>query len=280
MMVVRRHKRRYMRRYPGQARNARRAMLALLCLGLIGLGSGHTARAAAGECKLPADTRSATITLDQQDARAELVVTRPNSAGRKFKVEYNDELFIGKFDAAGRAVVNFALTAPSNELSIRLAELPLITCKIAVPEFGRIFRVVMRWRDPVKMDLDVVEPGRQAGGFGDINRARPNNDLKQGLGQIDLIADPADEGATGELSYVVANGAGILAAGTPTLRAEFVSRGNPPQPPYCGDSARAAVAFELYVIARGEVKRSNFSTARARCGEPLSEAARLMRLRQ
>jgi len=276
MMVVRR----YERRCPGRVCISGQAMLALLCFLLTGFGIGHGARAAPGECKLPADTRNATIVLDQQDARAELTVTRPNSTGRKFKVEYNDELFVGKFDAAGRAVVNFALTAPNNEVSIRLAELPLITCKIAVPEFSRIFRVVMRWRDPVKMDLDVVEPGRQAGGFGDINRSRPNNDLKQGLGQIDLIADPVEEGATGELSYVVGNAASMLAAGTPTLRAEFVSRGNPPQAPFCGDSPRAAVAFEIYVIARGEVKRSNFSTARARCGEPLSDAARLMRLRQ
>jgi len=253
------------------------ALLMTLCSLPFG---GNQALAAAGECKMPADTRGTTLVLDQQDGRAELTVTRLNSAGRKFKIEYNDELFVGKFEADGRAVVNFSLTAPANDLSIRLAELPLITCKIAVPEFARIFRVVMRWRDPVKMDLDVVEPGRQAGGFGDINRNRPNTDLKQGLGQIDLIADPAEEGATGEISYVVANGATILAAGMPTFRAEYVSRGNPPQPPFCGDSARAAVPFELYVISRGEVKRSNYSTARARCGEPLSDTARLMRLRQ
>jgi hypothetical protein len=242
-------------------------------------GFAQQAKAGAGECNLPADPKGTTIALSEQDGRAELTVTRPNSAGRKFKIEYSDEMFVGKFDAQGRATLTFALIAPSNEISIRLAEVSVINCKIDVPEFGKIYRVVMRWRDPVRLDLDVVEPGRQPGGFGNVNRSRPNTDLQQGAGQMDVISDPAEEGATGEISYLVANGAALLAAGTPTLRLDYVSRGNRPEPPYCGDHPRASIQFELYVISRGEVKRSNFSTARARCGEPLPDSARLMRLR-
>lgn len=256
-----------------------RSCMPLLAIAMLAVGGAHHAAAATGECNLPPDPRGTTITLTEQAARAELSVTRPNSAGRKFKIEYSDEMFIGKFDAQGRAVVTFALIAPANEISIRLAETPVITCKIDVPEFDKIFRVVMRWRDPVQLDLDVVEPGRQAGGFGHVNRNRRNADLRQGVGMMDVISDPADDGATGELSYVVPNGTALLNAGIPTLRLDYVSRGNRPEPPFCGDHARASIPFELFVISRGDVKRSNFSTARARCGEAMAENARLMRLR-
>lgn len=253
----------------------------VIALTLAALGSMFAAPAVAGpgECNLPADSRGATIVLNEQNARAELTVTRPNSAGRKFKVEYSDEMFIGKFDAQGRAVVNFSLIAANNEISVRLAETPVITCKVEVQDFAKIFRVVMRWRDPVQLDLDVVEPGRQAGGFGNINRTRTNSDQRQGTGVMDVISDPTDDGATGELSYVVANGTALLNTGVPTLRLDYVSRGSRPEPPYCGEHARASIPFELYVISHGEVKRSNFSTARARCGEVMTDAARLMRLR-
>ncbi len=264
---------------PPEARRPARLSVALLGGALLTL-SAHAAMAGAGECNLPADTRGATLSLSEQDARAELTVTRPGSAGRKFKIEYNDEMFIGRFDAQGRAVVNFSLIAAANEISIRLAEIPVITCKLAVAEFAKVYRVVLRWRDPVQLDLDVVEPGRQPGGPGNINRGRANTDLKQGLGAIDVNIEPIEDGATGEISYAVANGAALLAAGVPTLRVDYVSRGARPEPPYCGDNPRASIPFELYVISRGDVKRSNFSTARARCGEVMAETARLMRLRQ
>lgn len=259
------------------ASGARGLAISLIAAGC--LGFGHPASAGAGECRLPADMKNVTIDLDQRDARAELVVTRPNSAGRKFRVENSDEMYVGKFDPQGRAVIAFALIAPSNEISIRLAEMPLITCKIDVPEFSRLYRVVVRWRDPVQLDLDVVEPGRQPGGFGHINRGHANTDLRQGLGQLDMITDPSEDGATGELSYVVANAAALLATGIPTLRLDYASRGARPEPPFCGEHARASIPFELYVINHGEVKRSNFSTARARCGEPMADSSRLMRLR-
>lgn len=256
-----------------------RAFAVVLPMLLLGLGFAHPAMAATGECNLPPDPRGTTITLNEQDARAELVVTRPNSAGRKFKVEYNDEMFIGKFDEHGRAVLRFALIAPTNEIFLRLAEVPTINCKVTVSDFGAIFRVVMRWRDPVRLDLDVVEPGRQSGGFGHINRSRTNADKSQGIGVMDVISDPTDDGATGEISYVVPNGATLLNAGVPTFRLDYLTRGTRPEPPYCGEHPSAAIPFELYVISRGEVKRSNFSTARARCGEVMADAVRLMRLR-
>lgn len=268
-------------RWPSAERwNSRGALrAAVVFLGLNFFFLANNALAANGECNLPPDPRGAVILLTEQNGRAELTVTRPNSGGRKFKIEYSDEVFVGKFDAQGRAVLAFALLAPTNEISIRLAETPVIACKIDVPDFSKIFRVVMRWRDPVQLDLDIVEPGRQAGGFGHVNRGRANTDLRQGTGTVDVISDPSDDGATGELSYVVANGAALLGTGVPTLRLDYLSRGPRPEPPYCGDHPRASIPFELYVISRGEVKRSNFSTARARCGEPLADTARLMRLR-
>lgn len=256
--------------------------LVLSRLALVGgfcfaLSSGGIALA---QCTTPAGMGATTIRTEQRNARAMVEITRPNSAGRKAEVEYNDEVFSTKFDADGKARMAFVLGAALNEITVRLTESPVVTCKIEVPDFNKIYRVTLMWRDTVKLDLDVVEPGRRPGGFGHVNRSRANNDLSQGLGQIDIVTDAVDEGATSQVSYVLADATNMPAGSVLGLKLDYITRGGNPAPPYCGDHPKASIPFEVITLDRGQTKRSIFSVGRARCGEPLGDNVRLMRIRQ
>jgi hypothetical protein len=242
---------------------------------LASLGGGAHA-----QCTTPPGATGTVVRVEQRQARATVEVTRPNSAGRKAEIEYNDEVFTTRFDPQGKARISFVLTAPDNEIAVRLTESATITCKVDVPDFQKLYRITLQWRDMVKLDLDVVEPGRRPGGFGHVNRSRPNADLTQGLGQLDVVTDAVDDGATAQVSYVVADAAAIPAGSVMGLRLDYLNRGAKPEPPYCGDHPKATVAFEVITIDRGQVRRGSFGVGRARCGETLADNARLMRIRQ
>lgn len=254
-----------------------RAALALALGAILAFAGGGVAFA---QCTAPPGMGNTTIRTEQRQARAVVEVTRPNSAGRKAEIEYNDEIFSAKFDAEGKARIAFVLNAAQNDITVRLTESPVVTCKIEVPDFNKIFRVTLMWRDSVKLDLDVVEPGRRPGGFGHINRARPNHDLTQGLGQIDVVTDAVDDGATAQVSYVVADSANMPAGSVLGLKLDYLTRGTTPVPPYCGDHPKASIPFEVITLERGQIKRGIFGVGRARCNEPLADNARLMRIRQ
>lgn len=263
----------------GVAQGWRAASVKMAAAGL-GVAVWGWAGVAAAQCTTPAGMGGTTVRVEQRQARATVEVTRPNSAGRKAELEYNDEVFSTKFDQQGKARISVALTAAQNEIAVRLTESPVVTCKVEVPDFNKIYRVTLQWRDTAKLDLDVVEPGRRPGGFGHVNRTRPNNDLTQGLGQIDIVTDAGEDGATAQVSYVVADAANMPAGSVLGLRLDYVSRGANPQPPYCGDHPKAGLAFEVITLERGQIRRGNFGVGRARCGEPLADNARLMRIRQ
>lgn len=241
--------------------------------------SGAMAQTAA-QCTNTDKLGDTQLRVTQQYGRALVELTRPNSAGRKVEIEYGDESYVGRFERDGRARLGFALTEAKNEISIRLSETPPITCKIDVPEFAKIYRVILRWRDPVQLDLHVVEPGRRMGEFGHISPSRPNTNFAQGLGQMDVVSGVPTDGATAESSYVIPDAATIPPDSIFALRAEYVTRGMKPVAPYCDDHPLASPQIDLIIIEKGKVTSRRMGTNRAPCGETLPESRRFMTIRQ
>lgn len=219
------------------------------------------------------------LRVTQQYGRALVEVSRPNSAGRKIEVEYGDEAYIGRFDRDGRARMGFALTAPKNEIAVRMTESPVVTCQVDVPNFAKFFRVILRWRDPVQLDLHVVEPGRRLGDFGHISPARPNTNLAQGLGQMDVISGTPADGATAEVSYVVPDATAIPSDAVFGYRVDYVTRGLKPEAPYCDEHPLTSPLMELMIIDKGKISLRKLGTNHARCGETIPENRRLMVIR-
>jgi len=260
---------------PGAVRRGILATALLLAGG--GAAMAQTAAQCDGQNNLGTGTQ---LQVTQQDGRALVEISRPRSAGRKVDIEYGDELYSFKFGADGRIRAGFALTAATNEVSINMSETAPITCTIAVPNFKKLFRVVLRWRDPVQLDLNVLEPGGRPGETGHVSGNRPNSSLNQGIGQMDVVSLPPAEGATAEISYVVANPSVIPANTTFSYKLEYLTRGQQPDAPYCEDHPLAAPQFDFIVIQNGEVTSKKMSVSRAKCREKLADARRLMPIRQ
>jgi len=259
----------------GGIRPGKWVLAALLCAFTAGGAAAQTQATCTNMDKL-GDTK---LSVTQQYGRALVELTRPNSAGRKVEIEYGDESYIGRFERDGRARLGFALTDAKNEIGIRLSETPPITCKLDVPEFAKIYRVILRWRDPIQLDLHVVEPGRRMGEFGHVSPGRPNTNFAQGMGQMDVVSGVPMDGATAESSYVVPDAAAIPPDSVFAFRAEYVTRGMKPAPPYCDDGALAVPQVELIIIEKGKVTTRKIGTNRAPCGETLPESRRYMVIR-
>jgi hypothetical protein len=226
---------------------------------------------------LPANTQ---LLVTQQQGRALVEISRPGSTGRKVDIEYGDELYSPKFGPDGKLRFAFALTAATNQFTLSMSETPSITCDVTVPNFQKLYRVVLRWRDPVQLDLNVLEPGGKMGDTGNVSGARANSDLSQGIGTMDIIDNAPADGATAELSYVVANPAAIPPNSMFGFKLDYVTRGAQPDAPYCDEFPLAAPRFDFIVIANGEVTTRKMSANRAHCREKIADARRLMPIRQ
>jgi hypothetical protein len=255
------------------------AVVVAVAMTIAGIG-GATAQPS-GRCDgiggLPANTQ---VQVSQKDGRAMVEIVRPGGTGRKVDIEYGDELYRNKFGPDGKLTVTFALTAANNEFTIDMTETAPITCNLSVPNFQKLYRVVLRWRDPIQLDLNVLEPGGRPGETGDVSGERRNTDLSQGIGAMDIVDGPPADGATAEMSYVVANAASIPPESTFGFKLDYVTRGAQPEAPYCDDQALAAPRFDFIIIANGEATTRKMTTNRAHCREKIADARRLMPIRQ
>jgi len=221
----------------------------------------------------------ATLQVSREDGRASVEVDRPGAAGQKVRVEYDDETYVQEISEAGNARVSFALLAAANRFTVYLLGLAPVFCTLDEPDFDKFFRVVLIWQDPVLLDLHVVEPGRVLASFGSINRSRPNLDLRQGGGRMDVVTGAPADGATAQLSYVVARPSANTQTKLYSFRMEYLTRGSLPRPPYCEEHPLADIQAQLIILDRGKVTRRSYGTGLAQCGEPLTDAQRLMPLR-
>lgn len=243
---------------------------------LLTLAAGAPAWA---DCDLKNVEPGTSVRVSQISGRADVDVVRPRGGSQRVKVEYDDETYAGQLDGAGTGRISFALLAPGNSFSLFLSEAPPIRCSVDVPDFDTFYRVVLIWNDPVLLDLHIVEPGRILGSFGSVSRARPNVDLKDANGQMDIITPPPAGGATSQLSYVVVRPTETTQTRLYSFRLEYATRGTTPMPPYCDENPLADVQAQLIILDRGKVQRRAYGTGRAQCGETLVDARRMMPLR-
>lgn len=210
-------------------------------------------------------------------ALATVVVSNPcrRDPDQVVKLFYDDNFYLGHFDADGKAAISFVLTRPGeNRVLIVTAEGARLRRTIEAPDFAQVYRITMQWQAPVRLRLHVVEPGRRLGQVGDINEVAPNRDGAAGSGMIDLAgqapaADALGESSTAEQSYVLAD-VQSRARGVFTPYFEYASRGGTPEPPYCGTERLASVPYRLFVIEGGRVATDlQLESPRAPCGQRL-----------
>jgi hypothetical protein len=252
-------------------------LVAALLTGIVSAG------AASAETLAQCDNQSAfaagQLRVSESRGRLSVEVQRPQSAGRKIDVEYGDEVYSQKFGSDGRVRVAFSLTAPENQVTITTTEMLPVTCTVKVPEFAKVNRVIVRWHDPVQLNLYVLEPGGRPGEVGEVDGTRPNQDHKSGIGEMDIVGGVPVEESTGEMAYSV-DVAAIPEGGVFGYKLDYMSRGSMPEPPFCDDNPLATPQFDFITITRGEVKTAKMGMNRAHCREKIPDNRRLMQIRQ
>ncbi len=218
------------------------------------------------------------VRITQSRARASVEISQPGAAGRKVEVEYGDELYRQTVGKDGLLRLAFALTAADNQFVVTMSEAAPMTCTINVPDFAKIFRAVLRWHDPVQLDLNVLEPNGRMNETGNISASRPNNDQADGIGQMDIVGAVPTDDATGEMSYV-ADGSSVPPDGVFGFKVDYVTRGSRAMPPYCGDNALAAPRIDFIKIQGGTVTIEKLTLNRIRCGDQIANNRRLMPIR-
>lgn len=206
------------------------------------------------------------LRVTQQLAHALVEVVRAGNDGGTVEIEYGEEFHVGRLDQHNHARIEFALTEAKAEFAINVTDTPMVYCKVRSPDFGNIFRVTMRWHDPVQLHLNVIEPGGKTGDFGHVSPAHPNINGAGGIGQMDIVSGIPTEGSVSEISYVVREASLIPADAVFRYRTDYISRGAIPWPPHCDDHPLAVVHYDLIVLDRGSVTTYKLRTIRARCG--------------
>ena len=246
---------------------------------LLAVWPRHSLAETLGTCDFN-NSPDARIALVEQKGKATVTVQLgPGRRQQLIHVDYDDETYSARLDNEGVARVSFALVAPSNTLKVLSSEFAAVECKIDFPEITQSYRIILRWRDPVRVDLHVIEPFRtwELGAYGHIYRDQANTNHDHGLGELDIVSDPLAAGDTGEQSYVVDEDKRPR-PGVFGVRRDYVSRGEAPTGAYCDDGPLADIDLTLITVEQGRVKRKNYRTGVSPCNQPIPLGVRYSKL--
>jgi hypothetical protein len=172
------------------------------------------------------------------------------------------------FDKNGKARLRIPLFQESTDIAWTGVDGATKTETVRFNGFRDAFRIALVWRQPVDLQLHVVEPGGNVSGeTGHVWRKRPNDDLKSGVGslQVDAEGSPAAERIE---VYDVAP-ARNPRGGLFKVHVDFAARGDIAAPPYCGTSETAAPGFEIWVLRYGRLEPPRrFGFRAEECGSP------------
>lgn len=221
------------------------------------------------------------ISISETKGRAEIVVQgAPGRRDEIIHVDYDNESYAARFDNNGVARLHFALVDEVNTVTLLGGEFEGVKCHINFSHMADVYRVVLRWHEPVRVDLHVVEPTRQMepNAYGHIYAGQQNLQLDHGLGSLDIVTDAIEAQDTGEQSYVIDESVRPK-DGVFTFRRDYVTRGAVPSGEYCGAGSLANIELTLIVIDHGKKQEpKKYFTGSLPCGRPTPPAVQFRRL--
>ena len=150
-------------------------ILSTLSLAVCLFGAARPASAeVAGTCSRTDDPKTR-VEISESRARATVeITTDPARRGTLFNVDYDNETFAMQVDNNGRATLNLGLVEDTNTLTVTGPELSSaaglgsVRCNVAAPDRDTVYRVILRWRNRVRLNLHVIEPGRRMWEYGHL----------------------------------------------------------------------------------------------------------------
>jgi hypothetical protein len=171
------------------------------------------------------------------------------------------------FDKEGRARLQIPLFQESTDITWTAGDGPDKTETVRFAGARDAFRIALVWRQPLDLQLHVVEPGGTVNGVnGHVWRKQRNEDFKSGIGGLQIDAD----GATGSdrIEVYDAPPARNPRNGLFKVYVDFAARGDIAAPPYCGSGEMAAPSFDIWSFITAGSKARDGSAFAPRNADP------------
>lgn len=208
------------------------------------------------------------VSLNEARGVVDFRITSPCRPGAAFSVNAGPLSLQTAFDKEGKARLQIPLLQESTDVTWTAGDGTTKTEPVRFAGARDAFRIALVWRQPVDLQLHVVEPGGSVNGEkGHVWRKQPNEDFKSGVGSLQIDADSAAGASRVELYDVPP--ARNPHNGLFKVYVDFAARGDVAAAPYCGTGEMAAPSFEIWVLRYG--RRDNarrFGFRPEECGSP------------
>jgi len=215
--------------------------------------------------QVPVDPCQANVT--EKDGIVTVDMTDTTRAGQAINIAVGEFTYATSFDPIGR--VRFEAPILGSTADVHWLTKSQASCDrkgVAFSHFDTTYFTALVWDGAYNLALHIVEPpdGRIGGPNHYVYPDRPNLDLKTGLGFLRKFGAPV--AGTSQVQLYTLPPQNQPGEGDLWFHVEFVSRGNPAKPPYCGGNAVATVSFKLFHLDGGKLERKGSSFAAVPCG--------------
>lgn len=189
----------------------------------------------------------------------------PARAGQIFDYSVDNFRFVTRFDATGRLDASGPLLQENTRLGWKAGDGTACATSIDADTLPDTVATALVWSGRYELDLHVREPNGAS-----LSRAQPST---ASLGQVQSFGTPGG-GRNGTRVLLYSAPRSRLPSGSGTtlyFDVEFVSRGNPAQPPWCG-ADMAQVEFQMFHVDTQQVEPPHGFGA-VPCGQSWPSAA-------
>lgn len=208
------------------------------------------------ECQL-----APTVALD--DGLATIQFNTACAAKREVMINYKGIKLTRWLDDSGKLDVMMPLFAKENQITIHTAEQDPVQVDIPFTDIDNYTQIALVWQKDVDLDLHVLEPRARVDESGHISSRTP----QRGVGTLRLADQGHNENS--KIEYYHAQNTAFATSGVIGLKIEYVSRGETPQLPYCGDGPFSEVKARLYLYSDQRFSRRSLRLPSKACGLPV-----------
>ena len=205
--------------------------------------------------------------VSQSDGIVTLSVNDQARADQPVTFTLDDRDYAARFDGQGHLQARAPMFHPTADLAWPGSDGRRCDHRgLTFTNFQTAVLTALVWTGPYELALHVVEPpsGRIGGPVNYVYPGRPNTDHSTGLGDLQRFGDTGS--GTAQVQLYTLPTARNPGRGDVYYFVEFVSRGNPARPPFCGSDKQSTASFKIIHLDSGQIEQRGGSFGAVPCG--------------